>query len=88
MPGKLLLDTNVIIALLRGDAEVEKRIARIDEALVPWIALGELFYGALRSHKPIENRTQIVPTREAMENPPRKVRPSARPQSGQLRATP
>lgn len=51
MTGRILLDTNVVIDFLRGDAAVEEQLLQADEIFVPAVALGELFYGALRSDR-------------------------------------
>ncbi|HEY4613585.1 MAG TPA: type II toxin-antitoxin system VapC family toxin [Bacteroidota bacterium] len=49
MDGKVLLDTNIVIALFGGDALVRKQISRITEVFIPSIVLGELYYGAFKS---------------------------------------
>ena len=40
MNGKLLLDTNIMIAIFAGDAEVKTSLANANEVFVPSIALG------------------------------------------------
>lgn len=59
MNCNLLLDTNIIVSLLRGDAILDKRLARADRFLIPTIVLGELFVGAYKSSKTIENLSKI-----------------------------
>ena len=44
--GRLLLDTNIVIALLRGDDAVLSNLDRAPEVFIPAVALGELFFGA------------------------------------------
>lgn len=57
----LLLDTNVLIASLRNEQAVSRRLAeRPPESLfVPVIALGELYFGARKSARPEENLTRF-----------------------------
>lgn len=47
--GKVLLDTSVVVTLLRGDLEVCRRVAEAAEVFLPCIVAGELFYGARQS---------------------------------------
>jgi len=47
--GKALLDTNIIIALLHGEAPIKERIEDFKEVFISSVALGELLYGALKS---------------------------------------
>lgn len=58
MAGKLLLDTNAIIALFSGDKQVSARLAEA-EAFVPSTALGELYYGARKSSRSLQNVAKI-----------------------------
>jgi tRNA(fMet)-specific endonuclease VapC len=53
--GRFLLDTNIIIALFAGDHAIHIRILKADEVFVPSIALGELYFGASKSHRIQEN---------------------------------
>lgn len=50
--GSVLLDTSVIIAHFRGDAEVTGRLSAAHALYVPWVVIGELHYGARRSRRP------------------------------------
>lgn len=59
MSGSYLLDTNVIIALFAGNAEVLDHLAGADEIYVPSIAIGELCFGARKSGRPNENLARI-----------------------------
>lgn len=59
MNGRLLLDTNVVIALFDGDAAVETRLAGADEVFVTSIVLGELYFGAMKSQRVAENLARI-----------------------------
>lgn len=47
--GSFVLDTNIVIALLAGDAAVVERMAQAALVFLPSIVVGELFYGAYRS---------------------------------------
>lgn len=57
--GGLLLDTNVITALLEGDEAVLSNLDRAVEVFVPAIALGELFFGAAKSARSHENVAKL-----------------------------
>ena len=59
MNGKLLLDTNIMIAIFAGDAEVKTPLAGANEVFVPSIALGELYYGAHKSSRVEANIVRI-----------------------------
>jgi tRNA(fMet)-specific endonuclease VapC len=49
MNGRILLDTNIVIALFASDAAVLKRLAGAEAVFVPSIVLGELYFGAHKS---------------------------------------
>lgn len=57
--GRLLPDTNIVIALLKGDDTVLSNMDRALEVFVPAVALGELFFGAAKSGRPVENRARV-----------------------------
>lgn len=57
--SRFLLDTNIIIALLEGDACVLLNLDRVPEVFVPAIALGEPFFGAAKSGRPFENTARV-----------------------------
>ncbi len=57
--GKFLLDTNIVIALLQGEAAVLSNLDRAAEVFVPAVALGELFFGAAKSGRPDENAANV-----------------------------
>jgi tRNA(fMet)-specific endonuclease VapC len=57
--GRVLLDTNILIALLEGDDTVLSNLDRVQEAFIPAIALGELFFGAAKSGRPLENIAKV-----------------------------
>jgi len=57
--GRFLLDTNVIIALLEGDDTVLSNLDQAAEVFIPAVALGELFFGAAKSFRPLENSSKV-----------------------------
>ncbi|NWG14921.1 MAG: type II toxin-antitoxin system VapC family toxin [Acidobacteria bacterium] len=59
MSGRVLLDTNIVIALFAGEAAVEKRLSQTDAVFLPSIVLGELYFGARKSGKAEVNLTRI-----------------------------
>lgn len=58
MPGKVLLDTNVIIALFAGDMALSQHFTEA-EVLVSSTVLGELYYGAYKSAHAAANLSRI-----------------------------
>ena len=59
MPGRVLLDTSILVDHLRGDSTVEARLAESEEVFVSVIALGELLYGVRRSAHPDAGRALV-----------------------------
>jgi tRNA(fMet)-specific endonuclease VapC len=59
MNGKYLLDTNIVISLLRKDNEIVEKIEELDEAYIPVTVIGELYFGAFKSKKVEENLQNI-----------------------------
>ncbi|MDQ0639496.1 putative nucleic acid-binding protein [Pedobacter sp. W3I1] len=57
--NKVLLDTNIISALLKGDASVADHIDNASEVYISSIVIGELFYGAEYSVK-LNKTSQIL----------------------------
>jgi tRNA(fMet)-specific endonuclease VapC len=53
------LDTNIIIDLLANEEVVRTMLGEAEEAFVPSIAMGELYYGAEKSTRPAENVSRI-----------------------------
>lgn len=60
MSGKILLDTNIVIALFAGEATVVRSLAAVPEVFLPSIVLGELYYGAHRSARVHDNLDRIA----------------------------
>jgi tRNA(fMet)-specific endonuclease VapC len=59
MSGRVLLDTNTVIALFARDSSVESHLEASDEVLLSSVALGELYYGARKSGRPEANAARI-----------------------------
>jgi tRNA(fMet)-specific endonuclease VapC len=59
MNGKRLLDTNIVVAFLTEDRQVQERIDAVPELLIPMVVLGELYYGAAHSGRPQQNAAMI-----------------------------
>jgi tRNA(fMet)-specific endonuclease VapC len=59
MNGKRLLDTNVIVAFLTEDQQVQERLDAVPELLIPMVVMGELYYGAAHSGRPQQNVAMI-----------------------------
>lgn len=59
MNGRYLLDTNVAIAVLENELDLEARRDGGQEAFLCLTVLGELFFGAERSRQRSGNRTRV-----------------------------
>ena len=59
MSGRLLLDTNAVVALFRREPAIQHRLAAATEVFVPITVVGELHYGAENSNRPAENHEQV-----------------------------
>lgn len=59
MVGDYLLDTNLFVAYFNDEQPVIDKMMASREIFIPAVALGELQYGAVASHKPQENRARI-----------------------------
>jgi len=57
--GRVLLDTNIVIALLEGDDGVLAHLGRASEVFLSAVVLGELFFGAAKSGRPAENTAKV-----------------------------
>jgi len=58
MNGKVLVDTNVVIALFESDQRILKRRKKAEKVFVPSI-VGELFYGAYHSTQIRKNVSRV-----------------------------
>ncbi len=59
MSGRVLLDTNMVIALFAKEAIVQQHLAEADEVFLSSIVLGELYYGAHKSSRVEVNIARI-----------------------------
>lgn len=59
MNGKLLVDTNVVVALFASDPSALERLERRPELFLCVPVLGELRYGALASSRVEQNLTRL-----------------------------
>jgi len=59
MSGRVLLDTNIVIALFADEAPIKEHLAKIEEVFIPNVVIGELFYGAHKSARSKENIARI-----------------------------
>lgn len=62
--GSVLLDTNIVVAHFRNDASATAHLKAAPAIYLPWIALGELQYGALRAQR---RQTQLALIREFLQ---------------------
>jgi tRNA(fMet)-specific endonuclease VapC len=58
-PGSVLLDTNVVVAYFRGDQVLQPHFAGAAPLSLPWVVLGELYYGAQRAQRRQEQLAYI-----------------------------
>jgi tRNA(fMet)-specific endonuclease VapC len=58
--GRVLLDTNILIALLAAERPVVEGVRAAEAVYVPVVALGELYYGARKSARVAENVERIA----------------------------
>lgn len=59
MAGKYLLDTNIIVAILNGELEIQSRLEPSNTIFIPSIAVGELCYGAHKSARTQSNLERV-----------------------------
>lgn len=57
--GSVLLDTNILIALLAEEPAVVQHVQQAEAVYVPAIALGELYYGARKSGRAAANVQRV-----------------------------
>ena len=48
----LMIDTNIVVEILKGNLEVRKIIDENYEVFIPSVVLGELMYGCYNSKNP------------------------------------
>ncbi len=59
MNGKVALDTNIAIAVLKGETGVAEKLQNAGRILLPLPVVGELFFGALNSQRAEANLSRI-----------------------------
>lgn len=59
MAGRFLLDSTVVVALLRSNVAIEDRLAAAEEVYLPAVSLGELRFGAEISARSSENLDKV-----------------------------
>ena len=57
--GRYLLDTNIVIAMFANKINIEEEIERTGKVYLYTPVVGELYYGARYSDRPIENIEKI-----------------------------
>ena len=63
----ILLDTNVLVGILRGDSKLAARFAEHSgDIAIPAMVLGELHYGTEKSSNPERNRLAVEELLEAL----------------------
>ncbi len=60
MSGKIVLDTNIVIALFAQETAVEDRFLQTSEIFLPSIVIGELYFGAYKSQRIDANLQRIT----------------------------
>jgi tRNA(fMet)-specific endonuclease VapC len=58
-PARWVLDTNVAVAILNGEARATKRLRAQADVVMPVVVLGELLTGARNSARPEENERRL-----------------------------
>src|SRR5438067_2886733 len=49
--SSVLLDSNIVVAHFRNDASATTHLKAVPTIYLPWVALGELHYGAVRAQR-------------------------------------
>jgi tRNA(fMet)-specific endonuclease VapC len=56
---KYLLDTNIIVAFFNGEATIVEKVNALNSLQLPYVVLGELYYGAFKSAKTQQNIERV-----------------------------
>lgn len=59
MAGRVLLDTNIVIAHLDKDEAVNERVSHTPEVFVSAVVVGELCYGTMKSQRKKSNISRL-----------------------------
>ena len=57
--GRYLLDTNIIIGMFAEDKAIQEKVQNTEKLFLASPVVGELYYGARKSNRPIENLTRV-----------------------------
>ncbi|MCY4552231.1 MAG: type II toxin-antitoxin system VapC family toxin [Candidatus Poribacteria bacterium] len=57
--GSYLLDTNIIIGMFAEDKAIQEKVQNTEKLFLASPVVGELYYGARKSSRPIENLTRV-----------------------------
>lgn len=57
--GRYLLDTNIIIGMFAEDRAIQAKVQNTEKLFLASPVVGELYYGARKSNRPIENLTRV-----------------------------
>jgi tRNA(fMet)-specific endonuclease VapC len=49
--GSVLVDTNIVVAYFRGEKALHLHFAGVTPVYLPWVVLGELYFGAQRAQR-------------------------------------
>lgn len=66
MLGRFLLDSSILIRIIRGDATLSEKLARLAQVFVVPTIIGELYYGAYKSEKLASEEASIVAVLQAI----------------------
>lgn len=59
MNGRILLDTSIVIPYFNRDVNIQEKLSTAENIYLPFIVIGELYYGAFKSTRAIENIKRI-----------------------------
>ncbi len=59
MNGNILLDTSIVIPFFNNDISIREKLSKAQNVFVPFVVIGELYYGAYKSFRTIENIRRI-----------------------------
>lgn len=57
--GRYLLDTNIIIGMFAEDKAIQEKVQNTEKLFLASPVVGELYYGARKSNRPIENLVRV-----------------------------
>lgn len=60
MANSVLLDTNIVIALLRTEERTQQKLQLFDDIFIPAIVVGELLYGVHNARSPAREAAKVA----------------------------